>query len=533
MSGFLGRENGNTIFNAIRDSVKNISGFGMNYDDMLVKNSQAIGVTEAKYGNQAMSDESLLYTLSLADTNVKKFIAHFDKEYKARREFLNKFAMNSEIEFILDTIADEAIIQDEKNFFCYPSPINSGDDTYDEKTLETYDDNFKKIYACFGFNDDITAWQYFRQLLIDGFLAFEIIYNEEGTSIIGFKELDAASLRPAAEKQEDGQYQTVWYQYENDLQKKRTLYDSQLIYISYAKGNSVSRVSYLERLIRSFNLLRIMEHTKIIWYVMNSSFRLKMVVPIGSKSPQKARESLGELMSIYKEDVKLDYDSGEISVNGRPNLQFFKNYMFPSKNGEQVDISSIGGEGPDMSDPASLDYFKNKLKLDSKIPISRFDNSGSGFGMDSNGTDREEIRFSKFINRLRSIFQEILTKPIYIQTTLDIEALKDDPLFKSHVGIRYNKDNLFEEVKLQEIMTKRVDFITKLMELKVEDDTSYFDPEWLIEYYLKLTKDEIDANDQKKKDRKAKADGSDSEENPDDEAATDDESKEEDTGFKL
>lgn len=497
MAGFLDRVTNNTLFNNIQAKVKEISNLGVRYDDMVVKNSQAVGTTESKFLKQGViGDEALLYSLALSDTTVKKYIAYFDKDYKSRRDFLRKFSMNGEIQWILDTITDEAIIQDERQFFCYQTPLTLD---VDDDVKEAYEDNFQKMYAYWHFNDDITAWQLFYQLLVDGFLSFEIIYNEDGTKIIGFKELDATTLRPAVEKQPDGTFKSVWYQHEEDIHLKRRLYDSQIIYISYAKGNSISRVSYVERLIRSFNLLRIMEHTRIIWNVMNSSFRLKMVVPIGSKSPQKARESLGELMSIYKEDVRLDYDSGELFINGRPNIQFYKNYMFPSKNGEQTDIQVIGGEGPDLSNMDVLNYFTTKLQIDSKVPAGRFDNANGGgqYSIGGDQIDREEIRFSKFINRLRSVFQELMTKPLYLQMILDFPDLQDDEMFKAQIGVRFNKDNVFERTKEMDLLSKSAEFIAAMKEVKTVrngEEAAYFHPKFLIERWLFISQGEQNLN---------------------------------------
>lgn len=498
MSGFLNRLSNNVLFNSIQSRVKDIANLGMRYDDMVVKNSQAVGATEGQFLKQGiMGDDALMYTLAMADIGPKKYIAHFDKEYQDRREFLRKFSLNGEIQWCLDTITDESIIQDENQFFCYPSTMSID---IEDDVKEKYEETFNRIYNFFHFNDDITAWQYFYQLLVDGFLAFEIIYDDKGENIIGFKELDAIELRPSVEKQPDGTYKNVWYQNEEDVNLRRTLYDSQIIYIAYAKGNALTRVSYVERLIRSFNLLRIMEHTKVIWSIMNASFRMKMVVPIGSKSPQKAKESLGQLMSIYKEDIRLDYDSGELFVNGRPNIPFYKNYMFPNKNGEQTDISVMGGEGPDLSDTTQLDYFYNKLKIDSKIPFARFDRGAGGgqFTIGADGADREEIRFSKFINRLRSIFQEVLIKPIYLQMILEYPELKDDEEFKSAVGIRFNKDNVFERAKEMEVLTKTIEFITAMGEIKIKrkgEEAPFFHPKFLMERYMPLSMVDKDLNE--------------------------------------
>mgnify|MGYP001324539829 CR=1 FL=1 len=113
MAGFLSRGQGTSLLNNIQARVKEIANLGVKYDDMVVKNSQAIGTTESRFLKQGvLGDETLMYSLALNDTSVKKYIAYFDKEYATRREFLRKFSMNGEIQWILDTLADEAIIQD-------------------------------------------------------------------------------------------------------------------------------------------------------------------------------------------------------------------------------------------------------------------------------------------------------------------------------------------------------------------------------------------------------------------------------------
>jgi hypothetical protein len=514
MAGFIDRIGVNPIFGQISRSLKNLANLGMRYDDMVVKQSRAVGVSEAEFGNQGYLPEEFLYSLALSDVGQKKFIAFFDKDYQGRRDYLRKFAMNPEIEFILDAVADEAIVYDDSNYFAFAdvskvTEILSPDNQ--KEIVAEINQQFKKIYSHFHFSSGHDGWGYFRQLLIDGFLAFEIVFDPDGKNIVGFKELDAISLRPGVEKANDGTFKKIWVQYEDIPTMKRVLLDSQIIYISYAKGNFTGRVSYVERMVRSFNLLRIMENSRIIWNTMNSSFRLKMVVPIGTKSPQKAKESLAEMINIYKEDVNLDYDSGELSVNGSPAMQFYKNYLFPSKNGESPDISVIGGEGFDLSDTDALKYFKDKVIEDSKIPMERFDKASGGgqFGMSADGINREEIRFFKFVTRLRSIFQEILLKPLFIQMGLLYPELAEDELFKSTLAITYNMDNIFEELKQMDIMTKRVDFATSMMGImdKKKDatgmdvDVPYFAPKFVVDKYMKLSQDDIAANERMMKEK--------------------------------
>jgi hypothetical protein len=153
-----------------------------------------------------------------------------------------------------------------------------------------------------------------------------------------------------------------------------------------------------------------------------------MTIPVGSRSPQKAKETLGELMSIYKEDIRFNTDTAELSINGKPNLQFYKNYLFPVMNGENPKIETLNSSGPNLNVVDVMAYFFNKLKLDSKIPFNRFAaRSGGSVGtykVGAESAERDEIRYAKFINRIRSIYQEIIIKPLWIQMTLKHPELK-------------------------------------------------------------------------------------------------------------
>jgi hypothetical protein len=497
MAGFLDSlQNFNPNLARIIKSISGLGTFGMDYNDLVIKDSMGIGISEANLRERfgfSEDDEDFIYSIAAQDTSIRKYIAYFDKDYPFKRDFLRKFSLNAEIEYILDTICDEGIVYDEKNFFCHPAMINM--DLTDE-VIESLRKNFRKLYVLHNFTNGLSAWQYFRQFLVDGFLAFEIIYSNDGKNIVGFKELDAISLTPAVEKKPDGTRETIWWQYYGETTRQRKLLDAQIIYISYAKGNTVSRTSYIERLIRSYNLLRIMEHSRIIWNVMNSQYRIKMTVPIGTKSPQKAKETLGELMSVYKEDIKLDTSSGELAINGRPDVQFYKNYLFPQQGGESVKIETLNAQGPNLNIMDSVVYFYNKLRMDSKIPYNRFSArfgaaNGNSYKLASEGAERDEVRFSKFITRLRSIFQEIVTKPLWIQMCLDYPFLKNDSEFRSQIGIKFESDNQFGESREIEQVIKQIDFINAMGEIKEpaeegEEEVQYFVQNFLIDRYLEI-----------------------------------------------
>jgi len=504
MAGFTNRRGPLTGDNPVRKVLKDLSNLGMAYDDMILRNSRAIGFAENQFGytmNPMGSDADDIYAvfagLSLTDTSLKKNISFFDKDYPRKRDQLRQFAVQDEIEEILDVICDECIVFDETNYAAYAEYNGHISSAIEDEIADVYNN----IYNYFGFNDAVSLWNYLRKWLVDGYLAFEIVYNDKQTEIIGFKELDPVSLMPAVDT-ETGK--KMWIQYKGGGVKERKLWDSQIIYLSYSSVNSPQRISYVERLIRSFNMLRIMEHTRIIWAVTNASFKTQFIIPVGGKSKTRAKQSLAQLMNSYREVVDFDFDSGEIQTNGKPMMPFNKEYWLPSKDGEQPEISTIGGDGPDLGDTESLKYFGDKLKIASKIPFSRFErDGGSDYSMDASGMMRDEIKFSKFINRLRSIFQEILVKPMYIQMCLNHPELKNDVAFKAGLGLKFVKDNVFEEMKEMELQTKRVDFIGNMKtQLSTMDENMteipFFDLGWLIKRYGGFTRDDLKANQRAK-----------------------------------
>jgi hypothetical protein len=150
----------------------------------------------------------------------------------------------------------------------------------------------------------------------------------------------------------------------------------------------------------------------------------------------------------------------------------------------------------------SVVYFYNKLRQDSKIPYNRFSarwgvGAGNPFKIPADGSERDEVRFSKFVTRLRSIFQEIVIKPLWIQMCLDFPTLKNDPEFRSQIGIKFESDNVFGESREIEQLIKKIDFVTSLSDIKEtvnDEEVQYFNQNFLIERFLDLNYDDIRMN---------------------------------------
>lgn len=522
MAGFVSKDGAKTygFTSGPADNVRKLSSFGMYYDDLIIQRRQGAGETETSQGgagplghsvyggySSAQWDQRLLSAMAIQDIGGLKALAVYDSNYITKRDFLRSFSLNDEIVEILDTISDEAIVYDDKNWFCYPDTKGLESFLNEDKKEEIVDaihEEFKKLYVKFEFNNNTKAWNLFRQYLVDGFLAFEIVTDEDGKEVIALNKLDPATLQLSTMVGDDGEEYIVWIQkIGND--SERIIYDSTVIYIAYAQNMQMDRVSYVERLVRPLNLLRLIENSKVMWHIMYAQMRLKMTIPIGSNSPQKAKQELSEILNNYKEEIFFNDADGTLSINGRPSIPFFKHFMFPSKDGNSPNVEVIAGQSLDLSSTDFLKYFENKLRRASKIPMSRFAEGGSSLSLSAEGIQRDEIRFHNFVNRLRSGFQEMMLKPLLLQILMKYPEFQGDHLFKSSVGIKFNRDNSFETQRKVEIMSKRVTAINELLGIPKTKEDSYFDLDFAMENFLNLTREELQENRSMIKEKEKKA----------------------------
>lgn len=439
-----------------------------------------------------------------------KYIAFHDQSYIMRRDFLRKFALQDEIDNVLETIADEVIINDDMHYFAYPNTNQLRTILKPEKGKKIVDElnaAYRRVYHMFHFNESNDAWHYVKKLLVDGFLAFEIVYsdNKDGKlakDIIAFKELDPIQLQPEIRRDKDGHDYKVWIVNKGDRQNQRELPDSNVIYISWAKNNFVSHFSYCERLIRPFNMLRTIENSRIIWNVQNAQKRIKIVVPVGSESEQVARTRLRQLEAYYKEDITIDNMSGELTVNGQPKFSFAKTMIFPSKDGTTTEIGEIGIEGHDLNSTEPLKWFWQRFIIATHLPKDRFnmifDGNESSVVPDNSNMTREEWRFSLFIDRIRGIFKEVLVKPMWIQFCLHNPDFANNDVLKNALGLTFTEENIFRLAKEAANLNAGAALVGTLAGLQGTDGKPVFSMKFLVQKYLNLSDDDWKLNDKMK-----------------------------------
>jgi hypothetical protein len=485
----------------------NMARMGMTYDEDVIDNMRAIPADKNLLPKEYQLTNQDLFTQLSTSWKVKANADKnfFEKDYPQKRDALRKLSLQPELEDILDTMANEAIVYD-TNLTYFAEPFIDPQELQDlkpdmrEKITESMSRSFRRFYKMLNWK--YKAWDDFKRWLVEGILAWEIVYDslEKPTRIIGIVPLDPATL---TKKFDHNKW--YWLQYKGIQGKERKLLDSQVIYVPYQETESVGRVSYLERLIRPFNIYRIIEQAQLIWYVTNASYKMKFTIPIKGMNRTMGMQTVSSAMNRYKEDIKFIADTGELTINGQVNMPFNKEYWFPESDSGTPNIETLGGEGPEINDPDFLKYFKNCLYKISKIPITRFDqeNGETWFGSDATSVARTEINFGRYVTRLRNQFAMIMVKPLQLQLALDFKELQDNRAFLDTITLQYKSYNLFEEMMELELMSKRIQGIQEMKDGLVDMSPSgaeikFFSSKFLVKKYLKLSDADLELNDKLK-----------------------------------
>ena len=482
-----------------------LSRYGMTYTDQVLKNMQAIPADRNLQNKEDIGYHQSLYQGWDNSWTPKK---EEDKSYSEKAliekvRVLRKMATQPELEDILDILANECIVYDnDESYIATPFMDTALIQELNEKSAEEIrrcvDTSFYKLYMLLDLKRN--AWSLFKRWLIDGVLAFEIVYDdlEHPKSIIGIIPIDPTIITRKVDQ--DGTEK--WIMFKDMVGLERTLLSSQIIYVKYSeRDDGVDRQSYLERLIRPFNIYRIIEQAQIIWTTTQASFKMMFTIPVAGMNKARGLQTLQSAMNRYKEEITFNSETGELLTNGKVNQIFNKEYWMPENENGKPEIETLVDNGPQLNDSDQLTYHLNKLYKISKIPLGRFDKDAQAtwFGSDPTAVLRDEINFGRFVNRLRATWAEIILKPLRIQVSLSIPDIKNDKRILDAISLRFNTYNQFTEMMEIEIDTKRVEFIQTMHDsLTTQDaegnDVSFFSEKFLVLKYLKMSEADLELN---------------------------------------
>lgn len=422
--------------------------------------------------------------------------SYYGLEAKVKRQQLLRMSVHDLIDEVLTKMADEIIVNNENES---PITLVIDDAIVDEhitdkklkkEIIEYAQKSYKKVKKMYGLDQDgsnTSLWYKTYLYLTEGTQAYEIVWDniDRPKYIVGIHEIDALDLD---EFWVDGI--RYWRHHKIDMKKDEyvILYDIQVLKIDYSSSSPNNRMSYLEHLIKSFNDLRIMDETKIIWSVTNAMYRTIISIPTQNMSRTSAMASVNREQTRYEDEFIYDGLSGELYINNQARMPFTKNYYMGNGNEGKPEITTIGGEGYDMSGTELNEFYEKRFYRNAKMPYSRFDQNGSSWSVDNRTQLREEIYFSKMVQRQQSNIKMLALKPVRLELVAKYPELKDHEVLDAF-NIKFNTYNVFEELMEMDILNEKVDAVTKLNNAFVQltpdgSEKKFFALKFLLEKYI-------------------------------------------------
>tara|TARA_B110000027_G_C16119313_1_gene301899 strand:+ start:323 stop:1810 length:1488 start_codon:yes stop_codon:yes gene_type:complete len=262
--------------------------------------------------------------------------------------------------------------------------------------------------------------------------------------------------------------------------------------ITYAPSGLVdmqkgSVLSHLNKAIKPVNQLRMIEDSLVIYRISRAPERRIFYIDVGNLPKMKAESYLKDVMNRYRNKMVYDAKTGEIR-DDRNHMSMLEDFWLPRREGGRgTEITTLPG-GSNLGEIDDITYFQKKLYRSLNVPVSRLaEETGFSIGRSDNIT-RDELKFTKFVGRLRKKFSIIFADMLKTQLLLKgIIALEDWDTFKEHIQFDFLQDGHFTELKNAEILRERLDMLGQIESYVGE----YFSKEYVKKKILRMTDEEI------------------------------------------
>lgn len=246
-------------------------------------------------------------------------------------------------------------------------------------------------------------------------------------------------------------------------------------------------VGYLQKAIRPLNMLRQIEDAVVIYRISRAPERRIFYVDVGNLPKQKAEQYLREIMNRYRNKITYDSATGQIR-DDRNHMHMLEDFWMPRREGGRgTEITTLDG-GQNLGEMEDVTYLQKKLYRALNVPISRLE-SETGFNMGRSAEiTRDEIKFIKFIERLRTKFTGLFLDLLKTQVILKGIMTEDEwNKISQDVSFKFNKDSYFNELKENDILRDRIDMLNTLSNFVGR----YYSDEFIRKTVLKQTDEEI------------------------------------------
>jgi hypothetical protein len=261
-------------------------------------------------------------------------------------------------------------------------------------------------------------------------------------------------------------------------------------------GNSGRVLSYLHKAIKPVNQLRMIEDALVIYRISRAPERRIFYIDVGNLPKVKAEQYLKDVMNRYRNKLVYDASTGEIR-DDRNHMSMLEDFWLPRREGGRgTEITTLPG-GSNLGEIDDIQYFQKKLYKSLNVPISRMD-SDAGFSLGrASEITRDELKFTKFVQRIRKKFVPLFTDILKTQLLLKgVIAPEDWPVIQEHIQYDFLQDGHFSELKDAELLNDRLSALDSIQGYI----GTFFSKEYVLKKVLRMNDAEIaDMNDQIKK----------------------------------
>ena len=412
-----------------------------------------------------------------------------------------QMALQPEVDSAIEDITNEAIVSDKDD-----SPVEielSNLEASDsiKKSIRDEFDHIKKLLDV-----DKAAHQIFRRWFIDGRMFYHKVVDLEDPSkgILELRWIDPLKIKklrivekPPMDADQFMKYDygktTEFYIYNekgvNNTNQGIKIADDAIAYITSGVKDQGKNIvlSYLHKAIKYLNQLRMLEDSIVIYRLSRAPERRIFYIDVGNLPKIKAEQYLRDVMSRYRNKLVYDSNTGEIR-DDKKHMSMLEDFWLPRREGGRgTEITTLPG-GQNLGELTDIKYFQTQLYKALNVPPSRLESDKSFDLGKSEEINRDEIKFTKFVGRLRKKFSDLFHDLLKTQLILKGVITPDDwEDMKEYIQYDYLYDNHFSELKDLEMLQKKMEVLNEL-DLYVG---KYFSQDYVMRQLLQFTEQEI------------------------------------------
>ena len=450
------------------------------------------------------TDEDGAGYVTAAGAHYGTYVNIGDDDKKSKDDFqlirqYRQVATHPEVDAAVEDIVNEAITMsdDEKSLELVLDNVDAPDNIKKQMREE-----FDTVYNMLDFNN--MGHDIFKRWYTDGRMYHHLVVDEKNPKL-GIQEIrniDAAKIRKVKEikKRKDTATGATIIEKVNEFflyQDKPgstnqgvKLSNDSVSYVTSGLLDEERRkvVSHLHKALKPINQLRMMEDSLVIYRLARAPERRIFYIDVGNLPRGKAEEYMKNIMAKYRNKLVYDADSGAIR-DDRKHMSMLEDFWLPRREGGRgTEISTLPG-GENLGQIDDIIYFQKRLYRSLNVPINRLEQEAQFSLGRSTEINRDELKFQKFIDRLRSrfsmLFYGILKKQLLLKNIITEEDWEN---WKSNIIIEYARDNHFTELKDAEILRERIQTLEQIQQYVGE----YYSKEWVMKNVLMFSDDEIE-----------------------------------------